>query len=134
MEDSPGITSFVLILNCVTLLIIMIFVSTSLKIIPENKRLQVYRLGKYIGEKGPGIVLLIPIIDKGVIIDILDQMAKAKIQMDNYGVIGETITPVHSDGKVLINGETINALSKDPIPAGQRIRIVKVIVEIETII
>ena len=115
------------------LFIIMIIFSTSLKIVPENKRLQIYRLGRYIGEKGPGIVMLIPIVDKGIFVDILDQINKAKKHIDYSGTIGETITLVHDDGKVMINNETMNAISKDPIPSGQRVRIVKVIVEVEKI-
>jgi len=133
MEDSSGISSFVLILNCIILFIIMILISTSLKIVPENKRLQVYRLGRYIGEKGPGIVMLMPIVDKGIIIDILDQINKANKHVDYSGTIGETITLVHDDGKVMINNETMNAVSKDPIQSGQRVRIIKVIVEVEKI-
>jgi regulator of protease activity HflC (stomatin/prohibitin superfamily) len=133
MENSNGISSFVLIIYCISLFIIVIFIIASLKIIPENKRLQVYRLGRYIGEKGPGIVLLVPIIDKGIFVDILDQMTKMKKQIDYSGAIGETITSVHTDGTVMFNNETMNAISKDLIPAGQRVRIVKVVVEVEKI-
>jgi regulator of protease activity HflC (stomatin/prohibitin superfamily) len=134
MEDSSGIPSFVLILYCFSLFIIMVMIAASLKIIPENKRFQVYRLGRYIGEKGPGIVLLMPLIDKGIIVDVLDQITRVKKHMDYSGTIGETITSVHSDGKVIVNNETINAISKDPIPAGQRVRIVKVVVEVEKLL
>ncbi|MBN8655670.1 MAG: hypothetical protein J0M11_08035 [Anaerolineae bacterium] len=45
------------------------FVVMAVKIIPKNKRLSVYRLGQYIGERGPGLVLLIPIVDRGTLID-----------------------------------------------------------------
>jgi len=43
-----------------------IFLASSLRIVPEAKRLSVFRMGKFIGEKGPGIVVLIPIIDKAI--------------------------------------------------------------------
>lgn len=49
---------------CVMMGALMII--TSIRIVPEKQRLSVYRLGRYIGEKGPGLVLLIPVIDKGV--------------------------------------------------------------------
>lgn len=45
------------------------FLVLSIRIVPPNKRLSIYRLGRHIGERGPGLVLLIPIIDRGVLID-----------------------------------------------------------------
>jgi len=133
MEDSSGITSSILIFYCISLFIILIIFSASLKIVPENKRLQVYRLGRDIGEKGPGIVLLIPIIDKGIFVDVLNQMKNLQNQVSYSGVLGETITLVHTSGKVLVNNETIFATSKEPIAAGEKVRIIKVIVEVEKI-
>jgi len=131
MEEGSGIPSFVFIVYGFSILFILIILAASVRIIPENKRLQVYRLGRYAGEKGPGIVLLMPLIDKGIIVDVLDQMTIVKKQNDYSGVLGETITPVHMDGNVMVNHERMNAISKDPIPAGEKVRIVKVVVEVE---
>lgn len=50
----------------VMLVFACIFLAASIRLIPENTRLSVYRLGQYIGDKGPGIVILIPFIDRGV--------------------------------------------------------------------
>lgn len=47
-------------------LLFVIVLATSIKIVPDSKRLSVFRLGQFIGEKGPGIVILIPIIDKAI--------------------------------------------------------------------
>ena len=47
-------------------LMFMIVLATSIKIVPESKRLSVFRMGQYIGEKGPGLVVLIPMIDKAI--------------------------------------------------------------------
>lgn len=44
--------------------ILVVFVS--LQIVPADKRLSVHRLGQYLGNKGPGLVILIPFIDRGV--------------------------------------------------------------------
>jgi regulator of protease activity HflC (stomatin/prohibitin superfamily) len=49
------------------LIIAMVLIASAIRIVRENTRLTVYRLGRNIGDKGPGIVLLIPLIDKGVI-------------------------------------------------------------------
>lgn len=42
------------------------FLAISIRIVGEGKRLSVYRLGRYIGDKGPGLVVLIPVIDRSV--------------------------------------------------------------------
>lgn len=42
----------------------------SIKIVREYKRLVVFRLGRSIGQKGPGIVFLIPIVDQPVWVDL----------------------------------------------------------------
>ncbi len=57
----------VLIGCCVGIFFVaLIFVAASIRIVPENTRLSVYRLRLYIGDKGPGLVFLIPAIDHGV--------------------------------------------------------------------
>ncbi len=48
-------------------LIGLIFVFASIRVVRTDTRLSVYRLGRYIGDKGPGIVFLIPFIDRGVL-------------------------------------------------------------------
>lgn len=48
-------------------IVALLLVSFSIRIVPSGKRLAVYRLGEYLGDKGPGIVILIPFIDRGVI-------------------------------------------------------------------
>jgi len=46
-------------------LVIVVLVN-SIRIVREYDRLVVFRLGRVIGEKGPGVVLLIPIIDRAI--------------------------------------------------------------------
>ncbi len=111
----------------------VIFLVSATRIVPEHQRLAVYRLGRFIGEQGPGIVLLIPIIDRGILRDVSEDMTKAKTYQQNiFGIIGITKTPVHNDGEVEIDGETWAAISAEPIPPGTRIRLKKIILEIET--
>ena len=40
--------------------------ANSIRVVREYERLVVFRLGRLIGEKGPGLVLLIPIVDRAV--------------------------------------------------------------------
>jgi regulator of protease activity HflC (stomatin/prohibitin superfamily) len=54
------------------LLLAALFVFAGIRIVPEGRRLSVYRFGEYMGDKGPGIVFLIPIIDRGVLMEVGD--------------------------------------------------------------
>jgi len=54
----------------VVLLLLIIFLPQALRIVREYQRLMVFRLGRAIGAKGPGLVFLIPFIDKGVMVDL----------------------------------------------------------------
>ena len=61
-----SIVSLVCAVGFVFLLVAVLLVS-SVRIVREDTRLSVYRLGQYLGDKGPGIVFLIPFIDRGVL-------------------------------------------------------------------
>jgi len=55
----------------IALVIVGIFILTSaIKVVREYQRLIVFRLGRSIGRKGPGLVFLIPIVDKAVWVDL----------------------------------------------------------------
>jgi regulator of protease activity HflC (stomatin/prohibitin superfamily) len=46
------------------LILLMLFLSTAIKILREYERGVVFRLGRVIDTKGPGLVIIIPIVDK----------------------------------------------------------------------
>ena len=52
------------------LIIILIILAYSIRIVREYERAVVFRLGRIIGAKGPGLVFIIPIIDRAVIVDL----------------------------------------------------------------
>lgn len=52
----------------------VIFLMNAIRIVPEYQRLVVFRLGRCIGQKGPGLVLLIPGIDRAVRVDLREQV------------------------------------------------------------
>lgn len=61
------------ILALVVLIIIIIIVSivaSSIKIVREYERAVIFRLGRLIGAKGPGLILLIPGIDRPRVVDL----------------------------------------------------------------
>lgn len=51
------------------IIVIAIILSKSIKIVREWERMIVLRLGKYVGIRGPGLVFLVPFIDRGIIVD-----------------------------------------------------------------
>jgi regulator of protease activity HflC (stomatin/prohibitin superfamily) len=54
----------------VVLLLLILIIPQMIRIVREYQRLMVFRLGRAIGAKGPGLVLLIPFIDRGVWVDL----------------------------------------------------------------
>lgn len=121
--------TFVLCFAGLFLLMWMIFIASAIRIVREDTRLSVYRLGRYIGDKGPGLVLLIPLIDRGVIKEL---GGVEKTPGGRYvGMVGEARSTVYTNGKVFVAGEEWDATSYSPIPAGQRVRVVKMILEVE---
>ena len=53
---------------------------TSVRIVPEYQRLVVFRLGRVMGQKGPGLVLLFPVIDQARIVDLREQVREVPHQ------------------------------------------------------
>ena len=45
-----------------------------IKIVPEYQRLVVFRMGRCVGEKGPGIIILVPFVDRAVRVDLREQV------------------------------------------------------------
>jgi regulator of protease activity HflC (stomatin/prohibitin superfamily) len=62
--------SAALIVLVVLLVLVLLFLTQAIRIVPEYQRLVVFRLGRLLAQKGPGLVLLIPFIDKGVNVDL----------------------------------------------------------------
>jgi regulator of protease activity HflC (stomatin/prohibitin superfamily) len=110
---------------------LIIFLATAIKIVPEHQRISVYRLGRYIGERGPGLVLLIPIIDRSVPVDQQSGTGNMGTSMFLVGSIGEAKTLIEDSGEVVINGITWKATSAHSIMPGSRVRVKGVIVDVE---
>jgi regulator of protease activity HflC (stomatin/prohibitin superfamily) len=55
------------------LVFVAVILSMAIKIVREYQRLVVFRLGRSIGQKGPGIVFLIPFIDRPILVDLREQ-------------------------------------------------------------
>jgi len=71
-------------------IIILVTIASSIRIIREYERAVVFRLGRLIGAKGPGLIILIPFIDRAVKVDLrvitLDVPKQKIITLDNVTV------------------------------------------------
>ncbi len=67
-------TLFIVCVLGVILLGAVVIVANAIRIVTEYERLVVFRLGRCIGEKGPGIVLLIPFVDLARRVDLREQV------------------------------------------------------------
>lgn len=67
-----------------------VFIANAIRIVPEYQRLVVFRLGRSVGAKGPGIIFLIPIVDRAVRVDLREQVREiphqTAITKDNAGI------------------------------------------------
>lgn len=72
------------------ILIVVALLITAIRIIPEYQRLVVFRLGRALGARGPGVVILIPLVDRGVKVDLREQVRdiphQTSITKDNASI------------------------------------------------
>ena len=65
---------FVLIcLGAILVFVVLVLIPLAIKIVREYQRIVVFRLGKCVGAKGPGMVIIIPIVDTVAWVDLREQ-------------------------------------------------------------
>ena len=98
-----------LIANIVVLLIVLGLVvgtlSQSIRVVREYQRVVVFRLGKCIGERGPGPVLLIPFIDRPVWVD----LRELYVEVPHQSCITKDNVPIQID--FLVYRQVIDAVA-----------------------
>ncbi|MCX8184930.1 MAG: SPFH domain-containing protein [Sulfolobales archaeon] len=81
---------FTLITVVLALVFVASIVARSIRIVPEYERLIVFRLGRMVGVRGPGLVVLVPLIDSAVKVDlrefVIDIPPQTCITKDNAPV------------------------------------------------
>lgn len=74
----------------IIVLFVVFFLASAIRVLREYERAVVFRLGRLIGEKGPGLIILIPIIDKMVRVSLrtiaLDVPPQDIITRDNVSI------------------------------------------------
>ena len=72
------------------ILVVLALLVSAIRIIPEYQRLVVFRLGRSVGARGPGVVFLIPLVDRGVKVDLREQVRdiphQTSITKDNASI------------------------------------------------
>ena len=71
-------------------IIVLFLLVSAIRIVPEYQRVVVFRLGKLVGAKGPGLVVIIPFIDRIIRVDLrvvtLDVPVQEVITKDNVPI------------------------------------------------
>jgi len=57
----------------VIILLVLLLLRYSIRIVREYQRMVLFRLGRCVGTRGPGLILLIPIVDRPVMVDLREQ-------------------------------------------------------------
>jgi len=63
------LTAGLIVLGVVVFIVLFIILPLSVKVVREYNRLVLFRLGRCVGTRGPGIVFLVPIVDRPVWVD-----------------------------------------------------------------
>ncbi len=104
-------SSSTLLLACAGLFVLALLLAggfSFIRIVPEYQRLVVLRLGRVLGQKGPGLVILLPVIDQARTVDLREQVREiphqTSITKDNapisidflwyYKVVDPTLTVI----------------------------------------
>jgi regulator of protease activity HflC (stomatin/prohibitin superfamily) len=84
---SPGV---LFLCFAVILFVVLMVVLSSIKIVPEYERGVVFRLGRLVGARGPGLFFLIPVLERMVRVDTrvitMDVPAQEVITLDNVTI------------------------------------------------
>ena len=86
----------VLIVVAVVVFLFLVLLWSSVKVVREYQRIVLFRFGRMVGLRGPGIVIIIPFIDRTVYVDLreffLEIPHQTAITKDNAGISIDFIT------------------------------------------
>jgi regulator of protease activity HflC (stomatin/prohibitin superfamily) len=70
-----------IILAAIAIFILIIIIAPNIRVLKEYERAVIFRLGKVTGTKGPGIVFLLPALDRPVKVDLRETFFEIKKQL-----------------------------------------------------
>jgi regulator of protease activity HflC (stomatin/prohibitin superfamily) len=75
------------------IIVVIYFILTSIRIVPEYERLVVLALGRYAGTRGPGITLIIPFIEVAKRVDLRERF----LEIPSQSLISRDNVPINID-------------------------------------
>ena len=94
-----------LIVAVLVIVLLAVLAFISIRVVREYQRLVLFRLGRCVGERGPGVVFLIPVADQAVRIDLREQF----LQIPHQTCITKDNAPIAID--FLIYWQVIDVVS-----------------------
>lgn len=82
-----------LVFLAIVIVFVIVLLTAAVKIVRDYERLVVFRLGRSIGEKGPGFVLLIPLVDQPIKVDLRESF----LQIPHQTCITKDNAPIAID-------------------------------------
>jgi len=61
--------TIVVVIGAIVVLAVLLLI-LSIKVVPEYRRIVLFRLGRMVGLRGPGIVIIIPLVDRAIFVDL----------------------------------------------------------------
>ncbi|MFB6470821.1 MAG: slipin family protein [Vulcanisaeta sp. AZ3] len=90
LQMSTALMILIVVLTIILLIIVIALLAYSIRIVPEYQRIVKLRLGKFKGIYGPGIVFIIPVIDRPITVDLrvlsVDLSSQRALTKDNVEV------------------------------------------------
>jgi hypothetical protein len=92
---------------------VMLFLAFAMRMVPNEQRIAIFRRGRYLGLKGPGMVMVMPVLDQECKIRIGEH---GELAAGGMGKFREFLLPViiHADAKpgaaLRVTGFTKDAL------------------------
>ncbi|MFP3282274.1 MAG: SPFH domain-containing protein, partial [Caldivirga sp.] len=79
-----------IVITIIVLIIVLPILASAIRVVPEYQRLVKLRLGKFKGVYGPGIVFVVPLIDRVITVDLrtimIDMPSQRALTRDNVEV------------------------------------------------
>jgi hypothetical protein len=94
------------IIETIFIFLVMIFLAFSMRVVAEQQRIALFRLRRYAGLKGPGLVMVVPYLDR-----------ECKISIGDQGVL-------MADGKGMFREFQLPVVFTGSIPTGATIRVI----------
>ena len=95
--------------SIILIIIILIIVANMVKIVKEYERAVIFRLGRLLGAKGPGVFMILPFLDKITIVD----LRIVALDVPKQGIITRDNVTVDVDAVVYLKvADPVNAIIK----------------------